>query len=116
MDDGVETYFLNQEEKFHKLLFRLREIILESDSRIVETIKYNIPFYTYKKNLCYINVVKSKYVDLGFVDGFKLADINNKLIAGDNRNTVKSLRFYSVEDLDEEAVRITLVYAIDFQN
>ena len=115
MDEGVETYFLNKDEKFKELLFILRSIIIGMDSRIVETVKYKIPFYIYKKNLCYINVVKDKYVDLGFVDGFKLPNTYNKLIAGNNRKLMKSLRFFSIDDFDEEVVRATLLEAIDFQ-
>ena len=116
MNEDVDTYFFSKDDKFTKLLFMLRAIIIQSDSKIVETIKYNIPFYVYKKNLCYINVVKDKYVDLGFVDGFKLPNNYNKLVAGNNRKLMKSLRFLSIDDFDEEVVRSTLVDAIDFQN
>ena len=115
MNEGVETYILNQDEKFTKLLFLLRSIIVDIDSRIVETIKYKIPFYIYKKNICYINVVNDKYVDLGFVDGFELPDTYNKLISGNDRNTVKSLRYFSITDLEESVVRATLLEVIDFQ-
>jgi len=116
MNENVEAYFFSKDEKFTKLLFLLRAIIIKSDTIIIETIKYKIPFYVYKSNLCYINIVKDKYVDLGFIDGFKLPNNYNKLIAGNNRKRMKSLRFFSIDDFNEEVVRATLIEAIDFQN
>ena len=116
MDDRVEEYFYSKDEKFLELLFILRNAILNIDSRIIETIKYNIPFYIYKKNIFYLNVHKDKYIDIGFTDGFNLTNCSHNLIAGDNRNTMKSLRYYSISDLDESVLQETLVEAILYQS
>lgn len=50
---------------------------------------------------------KKGFVDIGFAKGFLLAQHLDKLIE-ENRNTVKSLRYFSLEDIDT-VVLIALV-------
>ena len=115
MEAKVEEYIYNQDPKVVDLLLKLRIIILDCHPQIVESLKYKIPFYSYKKNLCYLNVKKGKYFDLGFVDGFKLSNIHGKLLIGDNRTVIKSLRFFSINDFEEDIVRETIIEAMLLQ-
>ncbi len=65
--------YINQQTPDHQRILRwLRQLILTSDPAIRETIRWNIPFYTYhKRHLYYLNVVRTEpvAVDLAFVHG-----------------------------------------------
>ena len=43
---------------------------------------------------------KKQYVDVGFAKGFQLQNHLDHLIADNGRNTIKSLRYYSLESID----------------
>ena len=65
--------------------------------------KWKIPFY-YVNNtpFCYLNPSKKKgYVDVGFWVSEHLTKYNEYLIS-ENRKVVKSLRYYQLEDINEE--------------
>ena len=64
--------------------------------------KYRIPFYYHSngKPFCYFNQARN-YVDLGFYHGAHFGIHRDKLIS-ENRKQVRSLRYYSTEDIDEK--------------
>ncbi len=72
--------------------------------------KYRIPFYYYNGfPLCYLNQSKD-YVDLAFWHGDKLDQYRDHFVTT-NRKVVTSLRYRSVEEIQDEVV----VYVIEQQ-
>ena len=74
-----------------------RTVIKSQHTGISERIAYGIPFFYYKKPLCYINV-KEWGVDLGFVNGTGLAP-RAALVVG-NRKTVRSIGIAWQDEVD----------------
>lgn len=99
----VEDYILKQPENFRMILFHLILIIEKEITQVTLEFKYGIPYYYLnKKPFCYLAPNhKKKYVDLGFAKGFQL-NSNLYYLVSENRNTVKSLRYYSLEEINYE--------------
>jgi hypothetical protein len=97
----AEEYILNQPEHYRSIIFNL-QIIIENQIPDLELLyKWKIPFYYYKgKPFCFLNVShKKKFVDLGIVKGFEIK-IHKEHLISENRSIMKSLRYYSVEEID----------------
>jgi len=97
----AEEYILKQPEPYQSIIFNL-QIIIENQIPDLELLyKWKIPFYYYKgKPFCFLNVShKKKFVDLGIVKGFEIKKHKVHLIS-ENRSIMKSLRYYSVEEID----------------
>jgi len=56
----------------------IRNLILSADKRLKEEIKWNVPCFSNKKNVCYI-MAQSKHLNLGFYFGQRLAVKDNYL-------------------------------------
>ena len=76
--------------------------------------KWTVPYYYYKKKpLCYLNAShKHQFVDVGFAKGFELKNNQTHLIADNGRNTVKSLRYYNLDEIDNAVLQSVLKEAI----
>lgn len=72
--------------------------------------KWTVPYFYYKKKpLCYLNANhKLSFVDIGFAKGFQLKMNQKYLIADNGRNTVKSLRYFDLEEIDN-AILISVI-------
>jgi hypothetical protein len=68
--------------------------------------KWGIPYLYYKKKpFCYLNAShKKQFVDVGFAKGFELKSNQQHLMADNGRNTVKSLRYYTLETIDNKVL------------
>ena len=97
----AEHYILNQPEPFKSILLQL-QVLIESEIPELELkYKWKIPFYYIEnKPFCFLNVTKG-YVDVGFWAGAYLDAYSNYLVSG-NRKVIKSLRYFSVEEIDVE--------------
>jgi hypothetical protein len=75
-------------------------------------IKWRIPFYTLRRNFCYLNR-HPDHITLGFPHGYKLAPLPGILL-GENENLkhVRYLEIRSIEDLYSEMTRQILHEAI----
>lgn len=55
MHDKLQNYYLSKNEPNQSCLLALRMIILEQDENIIETIKYGMPCFCYKKKMfCFL--------------------------------------------------------------
>lgn len=99
----VEDYILKQPDVYRSILFHLILVIEKEIPQVTLEYKYGIPyFYLNKKPFCYLAPNhKKKFVDLGFARGFQLNNNLNYLVSKD-RNTVKSLRYYSLEEVNNQ--------------
>ncbi|CAL2109802.1 protein of unknown function [Tenacibaculum sp. 190130A14a] len=80
------------------------QLLVESTfPEVVMQYKWKIPvYYLNGKQLCYLNASHKKgYVDVGFWAKNLLDDYNAHLVS-EKRTVVKSLRYTSVEEIDEK--------------
>jgi len=99
----AEEYILKQQEPFKSMLLHL-QVIIESTLPDVELLfKWKVPFYYIGKSpICYLNVTKG-YVDVGFWGAQYFTDHVDKLET-DKRKYVKSLRYRSPEEIEEQVL------------
>jgi hypothetical protein len=99
----AEVYILDQPEPFKTILMHLQILIENSFPEAILLFKWKMPFYNLEnKPFCYLNPSKKKgYVDVGFWVSSHLTKYNEFLVT-DNRKVVKSLRYTSVDDINEK--------------
>ena len=106
----AELYILNQPEHYRSILLHIIAVIEQTLPEAVLEYKWTVPYFYYKKKpLCYLNAShKHQFVDVGFAKGFQLKSNIEHLIADNGRNTVKSLRYRTLEEINN-AVLISVV-------
>ncbi|CAI8403456.1 MAG: Uncharacterised protein [Polaribacter sejongensis] len=99
----AEEFILNQPEPFKSILLHLQILIESSFIEAELQFKWRLPFYSIdNKPFCYLNPSKKKgFVDVGFWVSAHLTKYNEHLIS-DGRKVVKSLRYFTLEDINEE--------------
>ncbi len=106
----AEQYILNQPEPYRSILMHLVAAVKATLPEAVLLYKYKIPYYYLKaKPFCYLNVSKN-YVDLGFSNGVKIT-IHSNILVSENRTVVRSLRYRSLDDIDEVVLKEVLLNA-----
>lgn len=112
MVDKLLTYYLKKAEPGKSCLLSLRSIILNQDKNIVETIKYGMPCFCYKKRaFCYLwsdKITDEPYMLM--VEGKHL--YHPKLEIG-NRSRMKILRINPTKDLPIKTIVQVLRSALD---
>ena len=98
----VEAYILRQPQSFQDIMLYVIKLV-ESELEQSELLfKWGIPyFYNKKKTFLYLAPNKKEFVDLGFARGFQL-EKNLEVLIGEKRNTVKSLRYSNLEEINHE--------------
>lgn len=110
----ADLYILNQPDKYRDILLHIVSVIENTIPEVTLEYKWTVPYFYYKKKpLCYLNAShKHHFVDVGFAKGFQLKQNQQHLIADNGRNTVKSLRYYSLDEVDNEVLISVLKEAI----
>ncbi|WP_394747966.1 DUF1801 domain-containing protein [Spongiimicrobium salis] len=91
------------EEKQHPLRSEIqlvRQIILGTDDRIEETIKWKSPTFMYKGNIASFFFNAKKFVSLMFHKGASIKDPYG-LLEGDGKEA-RVARFYTIDDIQEK--------------
>ncbi|WP_036379560.1 DUF1801 domain-containing protein [Muricauda sp. MAR_2010_75] len=98
----AETYILSQNEPFRSILLYLKSVIEHVIPGADMKFKWGIPcFYIEKQPICYLNVSqKKRYVDIAFWNSAHLTLHLDKMIT-ENRKVVKSLRYFTLEEIDD---------------
>ncbi len=112
----AELYILNRPEPFRTMLMHL-QILVESTITDVELkYKWKIPvYYIDNKPLCYFNAsLKKGFVDVAFWTSVDLSKFEKQLIT-EKRKVVKSLRYFTLDDIDEK-VLIEILQTINNSN
>lgn len=92
----VENFILDYpDEKIRELMQLTHQLLLDSVPQIQYDIKWKVPFYSYKKPLCFFNP-KPKFLILGLMGGHLLSD-PHRLLVGEQ----KLLRHYIVRNVDD---------------
>lgn len=106
-DPQVEDYILQFHEDFVAIMMRLRELIHQVVPETKESIKWSRPHFSMgRRPICYIGGFQ-KHVTIAFHDGRMLTD-PDKILLGSGKQ-MKYLKFKSLDDLDEEKLRIWIL-------
>ncbi|MDT7831884.1 YdeI/OmpD-associated family protein [Flavobacteriaceae bacterium S356] len=114
MESKVTAYIAKQ-TNWKKELEKLRSILL--DLPLVETVKWGAPYYTDKgKNIVGMAAFKHHF-GLWFTQGALLQDKHGKLMNAQEgkTNALRQWRCVSMDDIDEELIRVYVLEAIDNQ-
>jgi hypothetical protein len=105
----TDEYILQQPEKYKLMLLHLINVFEREIPELELLFKWGIPyFYYHKKPFCYLAPNHKKgYVDAGFTKGFQLKGSQEWLVA-EKRNTVKSLRYFDLENIDNSIIKSVL--------
>lgn len=91
------------EEKQHPLdaeIRRVREIILSTDDRVEEAIKWSSPTFIHKGNIASFFMNSKKHVSLMFHKGATIDDPGG-LLEGDGKEA-RTAKFYGMDDIEEK--------------
>ena len=112
----VNDYLKKKKHPLTKEIQKIREIILATDDRIEETIKWSSPTFMYKGNIASFFMNAKKFVSLMFHEG---AMINDKsgLLEGDGKKS-RVARFQDLEDIEskKEALQTIVKQWIKLKN
>ena len=110
----IDQFYLGNEEPNGSCLLALREIILELDPEISETVKYTLPCFLYKRKMfCYLSVEKkSDQPYILMVDGIRL---NHPALEQGDRKRMKILRIDPAKDLPMNIIHEVLHEALDLR-
>ncbi len=86
---------------------RVREIILATDPKIEETIKWSSPTFMYKGNIASFFMNAKKFVSLMFHKGATIND-EHGLLSGDGKEA-RVARFESLDDIQEKEAELQAV-------
>jgi len=104
----AEDYIISKPEPWRSILMELQVIIKHTIPEVEEQFKWHLPFYSvHGKMCCFLNFRKT-FVDLGITSGIHIDIHKEHLIAGEKRKTLRSLRYYSLEDIDVEVLQNVL--------
>jgi len=109
----AELYILNRPEPFRTMLMHLQILVESTIPEVDLRYKWKIPvYYINDKPLCYFNAsIKKGFVDVAFWTSIDLQKFEKYLVT-ENRKVVKSLRYFSLEEINEE-VLIQILQAIN---
>lgn len=101
----TEEYIFRQPQEYQSILLHLINVVKKSLPDAELLLKYGVPYFYYKKKaFCYLTHNQKKgFVDLGFARGFKLKR-NQEFLVDENRNTVKSLRYFNLETINNQVL------------
>lgn len=96
----AESYILDQPEPFRSILLHLQAVIEHHIPDVDLKYKYRIPFYYIEgRPYCYLNQ-SDDYVDVGFWNAAHLTK-NLEYLTTKGRKLMKSLRYRSLEEIDD---------------
>lgn len=108
--NACTDFIYEQEEPVQAIMLALHEL-LSSFPEITCKIRYKIPFYYRKSWICYLNPLKNKGVELVFIHGGRLSNVQG-LLDTKGRKMVAGITFTSVEDIHSEAVVEIILEAV----
>ncbi|MGS2727225.1 DUF1801 domain-containing protein [Psychroserpens sp. BH13MA-6] len=97
----AESYILKQPEPYKSILLHLQMLMSYTFPQAEMLYKWRIPcFYVEGRPICYFNQSKD-FVDVGIWHASHLTAYEEHLVS-ENRKVVRSLRYKSLSDIDDE--------------
>ncbi len=103
----VDELITEKKHPLTKEIELIRLIILETDDRIEETIKWSSPTFMYKGNIASFFMNAKRFVSLMFHKGAMIDD-PFKLLEGDGKET-RVARFQNLEDVKKKEIALRAV-------
>ena len=100
INPAVDEFLLKKDHPLTAEIQRVREIILSTDDRIEETIKWSSPTFIYKGNMASYFMNAKKFVSLMFHSGAYIKD-ENGLLQGDAKEG-RTARFEDMDDIEKK--------------
>lgn len=107
MNPQVDEFMASLEHPLKNELQRVREIILATDDKVTEVIKWGGPTFIYKGNLATLTPRTKRFVNLFFQTGVTILD-SHGLLEGDAKE-VRVARFHNMKDIDEKKAALQAV-------
>ena len=101
----AEEYILSRDEPYRSILLHLKAVIESVIPEVDMKYKWSIPcFYAGKQPICYLNAsYKGNFVDIAFWNSAHLTK-HIELMVREDRKVVKSLRYRSLEEINDEVL------------
>ena len=108
----TDYYILRQPEKYQSIVLHLISVLERELPDLELLLKWGVPYFYYKKKpFCYLAPNHKKgFIDVGFAKGFLLKR-NQGYLVDEKRNTVKSLRYYSLESINNAILKDVILEA-----
>lgn len=103
----VDDYLKELDHPMKEEIMRVREIILATDDRITEDIKWKSPTFIYKGNIASYFMNAKKFVSLMFHKG-ALIDDTTGLLEGDGKEA-RVARFDDMKDIEKKKKKLEKV-------
>ncbi|MDP5026864.1 MAG: DUF1801 domain-containing protein [Flavobacterium sp.] len=99
----TENFILRQPEQYQAMILHVLSVVEQELSQSELLFKWGIPYVYYKKKpFCYLAPNhKKEFLDVGFAKRFELKK-NQEVLVAENRKTVKSLRYFTIESINNE--------------
>ena len=99
--DEVDAWFAKTDHPLESSIQRVRQVILETDARVDECIKWQSPTFMFEGNIASFNPRAKKHVSLMFHQGAKIPGTFDGLEGGGD--TARYMKFESEDDVDAKA-------------
>ncbi len=96
----VDEYLKKKNHPLTSEIQRVREIIMATDNKISETIKWSSPTFMYKGNIASYFMNAKKHVSLMFHKGATIHDPSG-LLEGDGKEA-RTAKFFDMEDIESK--------------
>ena len=103
----VDQYLVKKDHPMTAEIERVREIILATDDRIEETIKWAVPTFMYKGNMASYFMNAKKHVSLMFHKGALMSD-STGLLKGDGKEG-RVAKFSTLEEIENKKADLEAV-------
>ncbi|GAA4242294.1 MULTISPECIES: DUF1801 domain-containing protein [Winogradskyella] len=108
----AEVHILKQPEPYKSIFLHLQVLIAHTLPEADLLYKWRMPcYYIEKRPMCYLNRSKD-YVDVGFWHSAHLSKKWDAYLITEKRKVVKSLRYKTLEDIDD-AVFISILKEVE---
>ena len=112
MAEALQSFYLQKDEPLRSCLLSLRDLILQQEADISESLKYGMPFFLYRgKMFCHLWIQqKSGLPYIGFVEG-KL--LEHPQLVTEKRARMKIFLLDAQIDLPVEVIHTLVTEALD---
>jgi len=112
MTEDLHNFYLNEEEPLQSYYLALRDLILDFDKSITQTIKYKMPCFLFKKKIiCYF--WKDKITQEPYILWAKGNELPFPELETGNRSKMKILRLNVMQNIPHKRIQLILQAAID---
>lgn len=111
MDSAIENYIYSQSENQQLILLKLNDFLIDFPE-ITPKVRYKIPFYYRKSWICYLNCIKNDGIELAFLRGNELSNLQGALRYY-GRKQVMGIRYFCLEDINFDTLQDVLIEALE---